>query len=292
MPIPRTMKRIVRRAALPLVAAASLFACSEGTGTVAFTTWGEGYIEESIPASVFADGWTVKYSKFLVTFSEVKVLDGTNAVAALPKPIVVNQVTPGVKALASFPGLEAGRYGVEYAIGPVADALLLPGVDAADFATMKANGWSLWVAGTASKAGVTKSFSWGFATNTKLVDCEGDLNGKTELGTVVTTGGTDAIELTNHGDHLFYDDLQDPAAKTRFQHLADADVGANGAPGDGVITQAELAAVKLVDIPAEKGKFGIGGASSVKDLGAFVAFLSRTIGHFRGEGECHVQIQK
>ena len=292
MPIPRTMKHVFRRAALPLVAAASLFACSEGTGTVAFSTWGEEYIEETIPASVFADGWTVKYSKFLVTFSEVKVLDGTSAVAALPRPIVVNHVTPGVKALASFPGLETGRYGVEYAIGPVADALLLPGVDAADFATMKANGWSLWVAGTASKGGVTKSFSWGFSTNTKLVDCEGDLNGKTELGTVVTSGGTDAIELTLHGDHLFYDDLQDPAAKTRFQHLADADVGVNGAAGDGVITQEELAAVKLVDIPTEKGKFGIGGASSVKELGAFVAFLSRTIGHFRGEGECHVQIQK
>mgnify|MGYP007097703078 FL=1 len=286
------MKPSFRLTALSF-AAASLLACSsEGTGNVSVATWGEEYIEETIPASVFADGWTVKYSKFLVTFSEVKVLDGTSAVAALPRPIVVNHVTPGVKALASFPGLETGRYGVEYAIGPVADALLLPGVDAADFATMKANGWSLWVAGTASKGGVTKSFSWGFSTNTKLVDCEGDLNGKTELGTVVTSGGTDAIELTIHGDHLFYDDLQDPAAKTRFQHLADADVGVNGAAGDGVITQEELAAVKLVDIPTEKGKFGIGGASSVKELGAFVAFLSRTIGHFRGEGECHVQIQK
>jgi hypothetical protein len=286
------MKPSFRLAALSLTAASLLACSSEGTGNVSVATWGEEYIEETIPASVFADGWTVKYSKFLVTFSEVKVLDGTSAVAALPRPIVVNHVTPGVKALASFPGLETGRYGVEYAIGPVADALLLPGVDAADFATMKANGWSLWIAGTASKGGVTKTFSWGFSTDTKLVDCEGELNGKTELGTVVTSGGTDAIELTIHGDHLFYDDLQDPAAKTRFQHLADADVGVNGAAGDGVITQEELAAVKLVDIPTEKGKFGIGGASSVKDLGAFVAFLSRTIGHFRGEGECHVQIQK
>lgn len=287
------MKQLFRLAAISFFTAASALACSsEESGNIAFTSWGEEYIQEEIPASVFADGWTIKYSKFLVTFSDVKVLDGTNAVAALPKPVVVNHVTPGVKSLASFPGLETGRYGVEYSLGPASDALLLPGVDAADFATMKANGWSIWIAGTASKNGVTKSFSWGFSTNTKLIDCEGELNGKTELGTVVTSGGTDTIELTIHGDHFFYDDLQDPAAKTRFQHLADADVGANGAAGDGVITQEELAAVKLVDIPAEKGKFGIGGASSVKDLGAFVAFLSRTIGHFRGEGECHVQIQK
>ena len=39
-----------------------LVACSDGTGTVTFTTYGEDFIEKEIPASAFADGWNVRYT--------------------------------------------------------------------------------------------------------------------------------------------------------------------------------------------------------------------------------------
>jgi hypothetical protein len=46
---------------------------SGGEGKLSFTTWGEEYVEEEIPVDSkavtgFVDGWTVKYSKFLVNF--------------------------------------------------------------------------------------------------------------------------------------------------------------------------------------------------------------------------------
>src|SRR5690606_14184262 len=114
-------------------------------------------------------------------------------------------------------------------------------------------GYSVYVEGSFSKAGVTKSFRWGFATNTAYDDCSAELSGKVADGVVVPEGGVDAVELTIHGDHFFYDDLQSPDAALRADHLADAD-----ADGDGEITLEELAQVELAAIPAEKGPFGVG----------------------------------
>lgn len=83
-------------------------------------------------------------------------------------------------------------------------------------------------------------------------------------------------------DHLFYDRLQsspDPSVVTslRFDALAAADANA-----DGEVTLEELNAtpidVRLYD-PS-----GLGAAT----YGAFVTQLARTVGHFRGEGECTV----
>ena len=97
----------------------------------------------------------------------------------------------------------------------------------------------------------------------------------------MTNGGVDTVELTIHGDHLYYDDLQSPNAKRRFDAIADADKDM-----DKTITQDELTAEKLVAIDPMKGAYGTGAASDVDDLGAYVRALSRTVGHFRGEGEC------
>lgn len=57
-----------------------------------------------------------------------------------------------------------------------------------------------------------------------------------------------------------------------------------GIPQDGVITLDELAAVQLTSLPL--GQYGTGSAGSVHTLKDFVSALSRTVGHFRGEGEC------
>src|SRR5262245_40546795 len=51
---------------------------SGGEGTASFTTWGEEYIQDEIPedpgdGSGFIDGWTVRYSKFLVNIGNIAV---------------------------------------------------------------------------------------------------------------------------------------------------------------------------------------------------------------------------
>ncbi|HTV22354.1 MAG TPA: hypothetical protein VMG12_26885, partial [Polyangiaceae bacterium] len=85
-----------------------------------------------------------------------------------------------------------------------------------------------------------------------------------------------------HGDHLFYDRLQaspNPAIVTslRFDTLAAADANA-----DGDITLVELEA-KPLDVRLYDPS-GLGAAN----YGDFVTSLARTVGHFRGEGECTI----
>lgn len=268
---------------------ATLAACSfdgsDGEGSVAFTTWGESYIEAEIPSSVVEDGWTIRYSKFLVVMTGVSVGEASKAPAArLTTPKVFDMHSPGDKPVVTFTGLAGRPYpSVSYAIGPATSVVEIgEGATEADRALMISNGYSLYVDATATKGAVTKAFKWGFKTNTLYARCKGELSGKETDGVVVTNGGTDTVQLTIHGDHLYYDDLQSPSAKIRFDNIANAD-----ANGDGEITLEELAAVDLADrtkIPV--GPYGTGNAAHINDLRAFVEELSQTLGHFRGEGEC------
>lgn len=254
-----------------------------GKGKVTFTTWGEEYIESEIPKDVFVDGWSIKYSRFLITLRDVKVAGADGVVVAqMAKPKVFDMVKAGQKAVVSFPDLPAQAYTkVSYQIGPVdAAADLGDGVTAADRDDLVKNGASLHVIGEATDGTTKKTFDWYFTVATLYENCKADRDGKDTDGVVVTNGGDDVNQITIHGDHLFYDDLASPSAKVRFGNIAAADKD-----GDGKITLAELSAVKLASIPKEKGTYGTG-AASVDDLGAFVSALSRTVGHFRGEGEC------
>ena len=42
-----------------------VFSACGGVGQVSLTTWGEDFIEQEIPATLFEDGFSVRYSKFL-----------------------------------------------------------------------------------------------------------------------------------------------------------------------------------------------------------------------------------
>lgn len=259
---------------------------ADGEGNVTFTTWGEGYIEEEIPAADFEDGWSVRYSKFLVVIGGVQIADDQGAIAAEMKgSMLFDHKAAGPKPVTRFDALPAKAWTkVSYRVPVVGDETSLgEGATAEDLAAMKAGKYAVYVEGEAQKGAVTKTFQWGFGAPTLYADCEGDKDGKVTPGVVVTNGGTDEVELTIHGDHLFYDDLQAESAKLRFEAIAAAD-----ADGDGAVTQAELAAVKLVSIDPANGGYGTGAAGDIDDLGAFVAALSRTLGHFRGEGECFV----
>jgi hypothetical protein len=273
------------------VAGGSLSACGdEGTGTVKFTTWGEEYIENEIPADPkgedgFIDGWTVRYDKFLITFHEIKVANDKGEVAAtMAGSRLVDNAKPGKKELVTFSGLPAKAWNrVSYQVKPATAASELVGASAADRDFMVANGYSFYGEGFASKDGVKKTYRWGFKTATQYSECKSaEESGKATDGVVVTNGGIDVSELTTHGDHLFYDRLKaspDPAIATvlRFDEKAAADKN-----GDNEVTLEELSAT-----PIDVRKYDPSGFEAAT-LGDFVAALTRTIGHFRGEGECSV----
>lgn len=286
-----------KRLSLPLLLAALLPACGdEGAGTAKFTTWGEAYIEQAIPADPtgqdgFLDGWTVRYDKFLVAFHEITVASDGGAVAArMTGSKLVDNTKVGRKELVTFPDLLAQTYRqVSYQIKPaLADSELVAAAAAGDRDMMVAGGYSIYVSGSATKDGgggayTTKTFHWGFTTATQYRDClQPEEGGQTIEGIVVTNGGTDTTELTTHGDHFFYDRLRasdDPAIPTslRFDEKAAADRN-----GDGEITLEELGAT-----PIDVTRYDPSGFDA-PTLGAFMSSLARTVGHFRGEGECSV----
>ncbi len=265
-----------------------LAACGEGTGTVTFTTYGEDYIEKEIPAAVgdeagFVDGWAVRYSKFLVMLGEVTVESHDEVGATQGQSKVYDVHKPGPVVVETFTDLPAREWDhVSYAIAPWPDAVA-GNADAADVERMKSEGYSVYVEGTATKGAVTKRFQWGFATDTLYAHCESPDLG---AGVTVPEGGDETVQLTIHGDHLFFDDLQSPDAKMRFDALAAADQLGIAGP-DGEVTLEELAAVDLTELP--QGQYGTGGVGNVRNLRDFVTALVRTVGHFRGEGECSPQ---
>ncbi len=263
---------------------------SGGEGTLSFTTWGEEYIEEEIPVdpgdgSGFIDGWTVSYDKFLVNFQNIVVADARGEMAAsMQSSKLFDNTLPGVKRIVDFEAVPAKAWDrISYEIAPVTAATeLSTDLPDADKALMIAGGYSLYVSATATKGDVQKRFSWGFAIGTRYNECHSEQDGRDEAGVVVTNNASLEAQLTTHGDHLFYDRLQaspDPAIATslRFDTLAAAD-----ANDDGEVTLAELDA-KTLDVRLYDPS-GLGAATH----GAFVTSLARTVGHFRGEGECTI----
>jgi hypothetical protein len=280
----------------------SPFACTSetasGSGTVAFNTWGEEFIEQEIPPKtaegeeIIVDGWTVKFDKFLVNLAAVKVADASGAVAGeLRGAKIVDHTKAGKKALGTLANLPAKAWNrVSFEIVPATAASELAGASAEDKAKLIAGGFSIYVEGKLSKAGSPeKKFAWGFTTATSYASCVSvKEDGKVDVeGVVVKNGVTEDVELTIHGDHFFYDDLQSDKAKVRGENIAAAD-----ANNDGTVTLEELAQVKLATIPAERGRYGTGSASGINDLRAFVTSLSQTLGHFRGEGECQASSKR
>jgi hypothetical protein len=283
----------VARRMLPWLAllVASASGCREspsGKGTVTFTTWGEEFIEEGLPSDVFLDAWSVKYDKFLVVYDHVSIADDDgDVVAKLEHPLVFDMTRPTKgrpKTLATYE-LEAKPWPfVSYQIGPITERAE-PGDLATtdDVSLLQSNQASVHVEGTAtSPTGTQKTFHWSFSPATLFQGCHGMQDGKAVEGVLVTNGGEQEVELTVHGDHLFYDDLQSEAGGPRFQAYADADKNA-----DGDVTLAELDQVPLYTIPLEKGTYGTGALGNVDTLGQYVRTLARTIGHYRGEGSCN-----
>jgi len=273
---------------------------SQGKGTERFTTWGEAFIEDRIPAgdgtTGFIDGWSVKYQKFLVNYHEIVVADAAGQVAAkLTKPRFVDNTKLGEKELVTFQDLDAKAYTqVTYQIKTaVLDEDIVGDADPADLAMMVQEGLSVYVEGEATKRNpenpaqtLAKTFHWGFKTQTSYKNCHTEENGITTDGVVVTTNATDTSQLTTHGDHLYYDSLQSgenakPTA-IRFEEKALADDGENG-NGDGEVSLQELCKENID--PDVYNTSGLPGAT----IGDFVISLARTIGHFRGEGECTIK---
>jgi hypothetical protein len=87
------------------------------------------------------------------------------------------------------------------------------------------------------------------------------------------------VQLTIHGDHLFYDDLVAEEPFVSFDLVASADKDA-----DNAITQAEIEATSIT----APSRYGTGSTGVAGNLWAFISFQTSTLGHIDGEGHCAV----
>jgi len=275
----------MRSSLLPVLCTALLTACGgdeAGTGTVDVSVWGEDFIEEEIPASELVDGWSVTFDRFLVVVGDVTFANADGGEASLPGLSVFNLVMPGPHAMGSTEPIEATSWqsvGYRLAVA-TADTTAHASATDDDLLLMQDGGYDVYVEGSATNGTDTKTFRWGFTSGVRYSDCVDVRGGQDTKGVVVTTGSSIPMQITIHGDHFFYDDLQSSDAQRRFDNLAAAD-----ADMDGEVTLDELSQVPLANLPLDNGPYGVG-ASDVNDLGGYVRAAAHTLGHFNGEGHC------
>lgn len=240
----------------------------EGVGTYEIRIFGEEFIEDEIPAEE-TDGWTITFSKFLVVVSDIsasgpqtfsvsgaRVFDLT--VSSGGQGHLIETFTSATGAIASF----------QYRVAPATTATA-GNTQASDVSTMTDNGYSVYAEGTATNGTETKTFTWGFTTDTTYSNCDTTAS--------IPEGGAASSVITIHADHLFYDDLQHDEPNVVFALIASSDTDT-----DDVITQAELLAQDITSQARYQG-----GGSDVEDLWAFISALTHTLGHIDGEGHCH-----
>jgi hypothetical protein len=273
--------------AMMMAAALTVMGCGSGngTGSVTVSVWGEEFIREMIPPATatsagFENGWTMRYTKFLVNVGNVRLATGASVVGGTIAGFKVYDLhtIAGPTVIGSFASVEAVRYDdVSYSIAPTDATSTAGNATAADLALMQTNRYGIYVEGTASKTGVPDvRIRWGFTNRTDFTACHDASN---QAGIAVPTSGTAPLQITIHGDHLYYDDLENPEARTRFDAIAAAD-----RDGDHEVTLDELAMVQLTSLPMMQ--YGSGPVPNIRTLRDFITYLSSTVGHFNGEGHC------
>jgi hypothetical protein len=217
------------------------------------------------------DGWRLQFDKFLVVVGDVLVQAGHDDAPAIDDAAYrVFDLAQGSEGdghallSAEVPGALYEHVG--YRIAPAEDATA-GNAAAGDVELMASMGWAIYIEGTATKADVTKTFAWGFDGATGYDDCHVE----TELD-----GGEAAVQITVHGDHLFYDDAVSTEPNIAFDLVAQAD-----ADDDGAVTETELAAVELDALE----RYQVG-SLDIANLWEYIDYQTGTLGHIDGEGHC------
>ncbi|HRI49161.1 MAG TPA: hypothetical protein PLW65_03210 [Pseudomonadota bacterium] len=262
---------MTNRSIAALLGSLLLGACGEAGGTLNVTIYGEEFIEKGIPASVFSDGWSVTFSKFLVSVGEVSAARGEAAPDLEDGSyrifnLVAGSAEQGHQVVSkTVPGGSYNR--VAYRMAPPQAGVTAGNAGAADRDVLTRGGYGLYVAGSATKGGSTKTFAWGFPGRTFYKKCE---------STALVSGGSATSQLTIHGDHLFYDDLFSKEPNVSFELIATADRDDNGE-----VTQAELTALDI----RTQARYQVG-STGITNLWAFITYQTSTVGHIDGEGHC------
>jgi hypothetical protein len=267
-----------------------------GSGSLRVSISGEQAALSGYPAGsgddqiAFVDGWTLEFSKVLVSLSDFELRSADGDDADVPAEPVVADLHLGQPELWDFADVPAQRWdrvGFRYA-PPTNKTRTANEVDAADVERMADEGYSLYIEGTAEKSGEKLEFAWGFPFSIEHTGCVSE-DGTD--GVVVADNARNEAQVTVHLDHLFFDDFSSDGAELRFDAMAAV------APDSGPLTLENLAEQSnLSDMKARDGTpldvgYDPGPSFSPRPetLEDFVIAAATTTGHWNGEGHCRYE---
>ena len=268
-----------------------------GQGTLRVHLSGEqpaltGYpFDDGVDVVGFVDGWTLEYTKVLVSVGRFSLSTTTGEKATLDVDPVVADLHLGDARAWELRGIPARRWDrLSFDVVPPTEGTrALPGVLAADVDRMRTQGLALLVEGVARNGGAAIPFSFGFHERVRAYDCVSGTDGT--RGAVVRSNAIDEVELTFHLDHLFLDSLVVPEPSMRFEPLA-----ALAGP-DSLLTLDDLQH-PITDLADRSGTpLVVDGSALVYDPGSFLLDEGRSIAsyveasattmpHLDGEGHC------
>lgn len=193
-----------------------------GKGSLTLTLSGEEAAEIGFPVDedlAFADGWTVKFDKYLVSLGNVRLTGADGKTAIVDDEIVVADLTVGEQPVFEFHDVAARRwerFGYDI-LAPGAGARTIGGVEPADLQRMIDEKLNYLIVGTATKGEAVLHIHWGLSAPTRNDDC---VDGS-KPGVVIRNNAANPYQITLHLDHLFYDRLGDhDGEKMRFEPIA------------------------------------------------------------------------
>lgn len=231
------------------------------------------------------DGWTVRFDKYLVAVGNVKLGRDVHHIEVHDPTRRVYDLTRIPQSdwqLTMLTGVEAKRYdffGYEVVGADVAERH--ESVTPPDYEAMVDHGASYLIEGFLTRDEEHIGFRLVVPNATQYGPCE--LDGTP--GVAVTGGGTTAVGITFHGDHLFFDSFGSHDVRRRASWLAEADLDASGHVDD-----EELAAIRGADLAAllPGDRYALGGwtAFPIESAFDFLRAQLHTQGHYQGEGHC------
>lgn len=269
-----------------------------GTGSLTVTASGEDGAKEGFPVEedgesiAFADGWSLSFSKYLVSVGKLSVSAADGESAVVSSEVSVVDLSKGDPLLGSFEDVPArrwDRFSFEI-VTPAADAVRGEGVSTEDVALMNEAGFTYWMEGEATRGDETVTFAWGFAAATKNADCTNGDDGK--AGVVIGENSSARAQITFHVEHAFWDSLGADDSTMRFDPIAAL------ADEDGHVSLEALASQSLArpldaegqPIKAQDGSdvvYDPGSmALSENNLRGFMTASIASQAHLNGEGLC------
>ncbi|MFP2926008.1 hypothetical protein ACLESO_12465 [Pyxidicoccus sp. 3LG] len=263
------------------------------TGDVQVTMSGGDGTQRGLPDTLFQDGWSVQFTRYLVSLGELTLTSASGEVRSSDRHVLVD-VQKGDIPLAELGGLPAGRWDVGFRVSPPHEATELADgqVSAEDLAMMRERGFSYFVEGRAVKSSVgVLTFRMGFPVDARMNNCINGVDGT--QGIVVPEASVAEVEVTIHAEHMFYDRLgTHRGVQLRFDAIA-----ATAGPDD-LITPEDLATQQLTDLRDRNGQelrdekgqpvIYLPGAYDVRTLQEFITQSIVDQAHLNGGGVCTV----